>query len=101
MGFGIYLFLQGKKGGRSWRKLVDYSIDDLMKHLENQFDNKMVWNNYGHYWEVDHIKAKKHFIYETAEDSQFKECWALKNLQPLEKSLNRKKSYLNIYENNY
>ena len=32
---------------------------------------------------IDHIVPKSHFRYEKPEDLQFKECWALHNLQPM------------------
>lgn len=82
--------LKGKKAGRKWEHLVGYTLQDLIIHLEAQFDEKMNWSNYGK-WEVDHIKPKSLFVYVSPEDSEFKKCWALKNLQPLEKSANRKK----------
>lgn len=87
----IWLALKGKKAGLKWESLVGYTIDDLMKHLEKQFDDKMTWDNYGNYWWIDHIKARSLFKYETAEDQEFKKCWALENLQPLEKIANIKK----------
>ena len=92
MANAIGLALKGKKRMRKWQDLVDYTFKDLIKHLENQFDDKMNWGNYGSYWWVDHIKARSLFKYETAEDLEFKKCWALSNLQPLEKISNIKKS---------
>jgi hypothetical protein len=91
MGTSIRLALKHKKAGRKWEKLVGYTLEDLMKHLEKQFDNKMTWNNYGSYWEIDHIIPKSYFKYINPEDEDFKKCWALENLQPLERSLNRSK----------
>lgn len=88
---GIAICLKGEKKWRKWESLVGYSVEDLMAHLEKQFDNKMTWDNYGNYWEVDHVKPKSLFHYETAEDGEFKKCWALDNLQPLEKITNIKK----------
>ena len=52
----------------------------------------MTWDNYGSYWWIDHIKARSHFKYKTAKDPEFKECWVLENLQPMEKIANMKKS---------
>jgi len=83
--------LKGKKAGRGWESLVGYSLNDLEKHLEGKFDEKMTWDNYGSHWEVDHIKPKSLFGYKHPEDKEFKECWALDNLQPLEASENRSK----------
>ena len=51
----------------------------------------MTWDNYGSYWWIDHIKPRSLFKYEKPEDKEFKECWALKNLQPMEKIANIKK----------
>jgi len=87
----IWRALKGKKAGRKWEILVGYTIEDLAKHLESQFDDKMTWDNYGNYWEIDHIKARSLFYYESPEDLDFQKCWALENLQPLEKIANRQK----------
>jgi hypothetical protein len=71
--------------------LLDYSIADLMAHLEKQFRDGMAWDNYGPFWHVDHIKPVSHFSFESKDDPQFKECWALSNLQPLLKVENLSK----------
>ena len=84
--------LKGKKQGRKWQELVGYTINNLIEHLERQFDDKMNWNNYGSYWHLDYIKPKSLFCYIVPEDSEFKKCWALNNLQPLESMANKKKS---------
>lgn len=86
---GIWYCLKSKKEGRKWETLVGYTIEKLITHLEKQFDDKMSWDNYGKYWEIDHKKPKSLFYYESPEGKEFKECWAIENLQPLEKSLNR------------
>ena len=82
--------LKGKKAGRSWEKLVGYSVEDLIKHLENKFELWMTWDNYGK-WHIDHIRPQSLFNYKNTEDEQFKQCWALENLQPLEAIANMKK----------
>jgi 5-methylcytosine-specific restriction endonuclease McrA len=71
--------------------LVGYTVNELINHLEKQFDGKMSWDNYGSYWDVDHRKPRSLFHYENAEDPEFKECWSLKNLQPLEHKENLRK----------
>lgn len=88
----IYFCLKKRKAGRKWQELVGYTLEDLITHLENQFDNKMNWNNYGSYWVIDHIKPRSLFYYKNPEDEEFQNCWALKNLRPLEKIENIKKS---------
>ena len=84
--------LKGRKAGIHWEILVGYTIEDLKKYLEKQFDEKMSWENYGLYWDVDHIKPISLFRYTLPEDPEFKQCWALENLQPLEHMTNVRKS---------
>ena len=62
-------------------ELIGCSRQEFMDHLENQFTSKMNWENYGDYWEVDHILplSKKGTIH-----------WS--NSQPLTIAENRKKS---------
>jgi len=83
--------LKGRKAGRKWESLVNYTIDDLIKHLEKQLNENMTWDNYGSYWVIDHIKPKSLFKYKDSEDKEFQKCWGLNNLQPLEKIANIKK----------
>ena len=84
--------LKGKKAGRKWESLVGYNLNDLIKHLEKEFNNKMNWGNYGSYWSIDHRKPRSLFKYINSEDEEFKQCWRLENLQPMEKIANIKKS---------
>ena len=92
MATAIGLALKGNKVGRKWESLVGYTLKELIIHLESQFDNLMSWNNYGSYWWIDHYKPQSLFNFKTAEDKKFQKCWALSNLQPLEKIANIKKS---------
>jgi len=80
----IGVSLKGNKNNRHWEDLVGYSLQELKVHLENLFDKKMSWKNQGSYWHIDHIKPKSLFSFIEPEDKEFKECWALDNLQPLE-----------------
>jgi hypothetical protein len=83
--------LRGKKNGQHWEDVVGYTLKDLMSHLETLFEPGMSWDNYGE-WEIDHIRPKSSFRFESIKDSQFKECWGLNNLQPLWESDNAKKN---------
>lgn len=71
-----------KKEG-NWRNLVGYTVFDLLKHLELLFKPGMTWENYGSYWEIDHIKPRSSFKFCSTDDEQFKQCWDLSNLRPL------------------
>lgn len=84
MASAIWLALREKKNGEKWEYLVGYTLQELMWHLETQFNKKMSWDNYGSYWHIDHIKPKNRYVYNNPEDEGFKRCWALENLQPLE-----------------
>lgn len=98
MACAIWYLLRKKKANKKWSKFVGYSAKELKASLEKQFTPKMNWDNYGSYWEIDHIKPISLFRIYSPEDKEFKECWSLDNLQPLEKSINRKKH--NRYETN-
>ncbi len=84
-----YGFIKNKH----WEELVGYTISDLMQHIESLFylDANLSWENYGTYWHIDHIIPKSKFYYTSCADEQFRLCWALNNLQPLEKIKNIKK----------
>ena len=75
-----------------WQKAVGYTVEQLKEHLEKQFDDKMTWENQGTYWHIDHIKPKSLFEYDSIDHPEFKKCWSLDNLQPLEAIENLKKS---------
>ena len=58
------------------------------QHIERQFDDNMNCNNYGIYWHIDHIIPQSCLPYTSMEEDNFKKCWALNNLRPLEAKLN-------------
>lgn len=85
--------LSGRQLSKKWLHIFDilgYSVNDLMQHLENQFKDGMSWSNC-HMWHIDHIIPESSFNYSSFHDKEFKECWGLKNLQPLWAEDNRKK----------
>ena len=77
--------LKKGKEGKSWIKLVDYTLEELIKHLGQGFTEGMTWDNHGwgkDKWHIDHRRPQSWFKFETIDDPEFKECWALGNLQP-------------------
>ena len=93
-GTAVWLSLKNKNISKDyikWEKLVDYTLDDLVKHLESKFQSGMTWDNYGE-WHIDHIIPKTAFHYESYDDPEFKKCWVLENLQPLWALDNQSKS---------
>lgn len=82
---------RGMKAGRHWESLVGYDVDQLKIHLEKQFDENMTWENYGSYWHIDHARPIASFNFNSPDDKEFKDCWALSNLRPLEAKENMSK----------
>ena len=70
------------KQGRPWETLVGYTREELMEHLESQFQDGMSWDNYGE-WHIDHVVLLAYFDYASVDDVEFKDAWSLDNLQPL------------------
>lgn len=82
-----------KRGQRSFDKL-GYTAQQLKEHLESQFEPWMNWENYGvcvddkKTWHIDHIYPHSLLPYSSMDDENFKKCWALENLRPLEAKAN-------------
>lgn len=72
-------------------EILQYSPEDLVKHLEKQFEDGMTWKNYGE-WHVDHILPITYFNFKEVGDDEFLKCWGLDNLQPMWGDENIKKS---------
>ena len=82
--------LKGNMKEQSSINLLGCTITEYKKYLSNQFDENMSWENYGDYWEIDHIKPCDSFDLSRLEEQ--KKCFIFTNTQPLEKIQNRKKS---------
>ena len=73
----------GKKSSSCFNNL-NYSLDDLVAHLESKFTPGMSWSNYGKSgWSIDHRIPDSHFIYSSVNNEGFKKSWDLDNLQPM------------------
>jgi hypothetical protein len=95
-----------KKAGTSKQysitKYLEYTINELKRHLELLFDKWMNWSNYGRYksttwddndqttwtWNIDHIIPQSKLPYSSMQDDNFKKCWSLDNLRPLSAKIN-------------
>tara|TARA_R110002096_G_scaffold433376_1_gene651950 strand:- start:539 stop:1123 length:585 start_codon:yes stop_codon:yes gene_type:complete len=53
----IYYALKARNESKQYKssEYLGCDIKTYIKHLESQFDGNMNWDNYGEYWEVDHI----------------------------------------------
>ena len=90
--------LKGEKLRKHWEEFVDYTLEDLKQHLERLFDKNMNWDNMGTYWHIDHKIPVSWFNYSSFKDQEFKWCWSLKNLQPMEAGENIIKSNKTEYD---
>jgi len=75
----IYKSLKGNKSGRHWEFLVGYSLIDLIKRLRETLPEGYTWQE----CHIDHIIPKSAFNYTSPDHIDFKNCWALSNLQLL------------------
>jgi len=73
-------------------ELIGCTPMELKEYLRSKFLSNMDYDNYGE-WEIDHIKAIS--LYNLCNEKELKECFNYKNLQPLWRIDNIKKS--NIY----
>lgn len=78
---GMRRSLKKNKNNVHWEELVGYSVQDLSDHLASLFTEGMTFDNYGE-WHIDHRIPISWFSFTSVEDSDFKACWALENLQP-------------------
>lgn len=87
----VYKALKGLDKSEKTDEIVG-GIDLLISHLESLFTEDMTWENYGTYWEVDHIKPC--CMFDLTNEKELKECFNYKNCQPLTCSENRSKGGL-------
>lgn len=85
------------KAGQSISMFLEWKTPELIVYIEQQFEPWMNWNNYGKYnsktwndnepstwtWQLDHIIPQSDLLYDSMDHPNFKKCWALENLRPL------------------
>jgi hypothetical protein len=89
---GLRYLIKGERNSPTVAKLIGGSKEELLNHIEKQFKIGMAWNNFGAIWSIDHIKCCKSFLL-TCRFHQL-ECFNYKNLRPLFKQENQKKSFV-------
>ena len=70
-------------------KYLGMSQDIYNQWLEYQFDENMTRDNYGTYWEIDHVKPCASF--DLTKEENIYDCFDWKNTRPLEKTANTSK----------
>lgn len=91
IGGRIRKVINNKTSKRHLEEILGYSAAQLRQHIEQNFKNGMTWENRCH-WHVDHKIPVTAFSFETIEDTGFKKCWSLDNLQPMWAKDNIRKS---------
>jgi len=87
----------GSKRGSSILSKLPYTMQELKQHIESLWESWMSWKNHGPYdpnrktWQIDHINPHSCFHYENMDCEEFRKCWSLSNLRPLESLANIKK----------
>jgi hypothetical protein len=95
----IHKMLKNQK--TSYTKYIGCDIEWFKKWIEFRFDENMNWNNFGSYWQIDHILPMS--LFDFTKDNNIMICFHWTNLQPLESTENRQKSNklkLHYYYNN-
>jgi len=94
----LKLALEGNfKAGSAVRDL-GCTIEFLIAYLQDKFYGKISWDNYGTYWEIDHVKALWKF--DLTQRSEFLNAVNFTNLQPLTKPDHKKKTVKEMVERN-
>ena len=89
----IGLSLKGNKAGRHWEYLVDYTLNDLIKHLKKTIPEGYTWQDFmDGKLQIDHKIPISIFNFTEPEHIDFKRCWALENLRLLPAKENLRKS---------
>ena len=90
--------IKKNKTNKRLYRYLGYTIEELKEHLEHQFEDWMNWDNLGltatkekETWQIDHIIPVNTFNIKEIGDEEFRKCWALSNLRPLDSYLNNKR----------
>ena len=73
-------WLKGERRSKPLSLMLGYTRQQLVEHLEAQFQRGMSWDNMGE-WHIDHIVPKN--LFDPAQPTDVEACWSLSNLRPL------------------
>jgi hypothetical protein len=71
-------------------KLIGCTPQEFKNWIEYQFNSNMNWDNYGSYWQIDHVTPCNSFDLTIIQEQY--DCFIWENCQPLEKIRNITKS---------
>lgn len=83
-------FISFKNNHAEIREMLGVDVFTVREWVESNFIENMSWDNYGKIWVIDHIVPIRMFDIFNKEDMKI--CWHYKNLMPLYKKDNEKKS---------
>lgn len=87
-------FRKERLNAKNIETTLGYTNDQFKAHLESQFTGLMSWDNYGDYWEIDHIVPVSHYCETMSSEALLSILITmnrLDNLQPLTIEENREK----------
>lgn len=84
-----------KAKSNSSKDLLGCDIETYISYLEFQFEEKMSWENYGDYWQIDHVNPICNF--DLSKEEELLAAFNWKNTRPLSSYENLSRSkYTNI-----
>lgn len=88
----IYMMVRRNSPSMRYRtyEILGCTPDFFRQFLEHQFTPEMTWENYGSYWEIDHVMPLSRFDLEDAD--QVKLAFHYSNCRPLRGTLNAAKN---------
>lgn len=74
--------MKGNKAGRSWERILGYTLDDLLQHFQRMLPKGYTMQDFHNgKLHIDHIVPKSTF--DLPDENELRAAWALPNLRPL------------------
>lgn len=70
-----------KDGPFRWNKILGFTKEDFLKHMEKEFEEGMTFENYGE-WVISFHIPKRCYKFKSLKDEDFRRFWSLKNITP-------------------
>ena len=70
-----------KDGPFRWNKILGFTKEDFLKHIEKEFEEGMTFENYGE-WVISFHIPKRCYNFKSLKDEDFRRFWSLKNITP-------------------
>lgn len=70
-----------KNGPFRWSKILGFTKEEFLSHLEKNFSEGMSFSNYGE-WVISLHIPRRCYRFSSLRDPDFYKCWSLKNITP-------------------